>query len=115
MSGVYFLCLDGDVVYVGQSIAVGVRVGSHAGSKPCDRIFALPVPPSELDAVEGAFIRILKPRLNMHPGPREDRPDRETLKMIGFEVRGHEVVSPVVSYDSSRKADLSDSAGFKAA
>jgi excisionase family DNA binding protein len=67
-SGIYFLCDGEEVVYVGQSVDVYSRVLQHRRSKQFDRVFWWPVPASELDKIEGAFIRTLKPRLN-GPGP----------------------------------------------
>jgi len=62
--GVYFLCKNESVVYVGQSITPSSRVASHATSygKDFDRVYLLPVPISELNNVEAAFINHLKPK-----------------------------------------------------
>jgi len=62
--GVYFLCDGDEVVYVGQSVEVLSRLAVHQRDKKFDRAYVLPVPHEELDAVEGAFIRALKPSLN---------------------------------------------------
>lgn len=61
--GVYFLCLGDEVVYVGQSIRPLARTTQH-DDKTFDRIYLLPVPVSDLNRVEGAFIRVLRPKLN---------------------------------------------------
>jgi hypothetical protein len=74
--GVYFLCLDDEVVYVGQSVNVPTRVMTHViesrhpAGKTFDhaRIFYLPTPESELLRVEAEFIRRLQPRYNTAPG-----------------------------------------------
>lgn len=66
--GVYFLCLGAEVVYVGQSVAPAARVSTHRSDKQFDRSYLLPVPESLLNCVEGAFIRLLRPKLNGH-GP----------------------------------------------
>ena len=64
LCGVYFL-LDGEeVVYVGQSVNVYARVANHRESKRFATAICIPVPRDELDAVESAFIRRLRPRLN---------------------------------------------------
>jgi hypothetical protein len=63
-SGIYFLCEANDVVYVGQSVNVAARVGDHQNSKKFDQIYYLPWPPDDLDRIEGAFIRAIKPRFN---------------------------------------------------
>jgi hypothetical protein len=64
MSGVYFLASQGRLVYVGQSINVMSRIGAHFGAKTFDFAFFVRVPPSDLDFVEGEFIRTLKPKYN---------------------------------------------------
>lgn len=63
-SGVYFLCKETEVVYVGQSIVVAGRVGAHMGDKDFDWAFCMRVPRSDLDFVEGEFIRALRPKYN---------------------------------------------------
>ena len=65
--GVYFLCLEDEAVYVGQSVNVHARVPMHT-DKEFNRAFFLPVPRSDLTAVEGAFIRLLRPRYNKAVG-----------------------------------------------
>ena len=62
--GIYFLCEENEVVYVGQSVLPANRVQAHMADKKFDRSFLLPVPREYLDKVEAAFIRALKPRLN---------------------------------------------------
>lgn len=61
--GVYFLCKGDAVVYVGQSVCPTSRIGQHAKDKEkdFDRVYMLPVPKSELNDVEAAFIHHLKP------------------------------------------------------
>ncbi len=72
--GVYFLCQDNEVVYVGQSICVTERIKAHLSNKNFDRdlVFYMPVPESELTKVENHFIRLLKPKYNGNPSV--DRP-----------------------------------------
>ena len=64
--GVYFLCDKGAVVYVGQSICVIGRVGTHVhqGIKKFDKAYFLPCPKEELDSIEIHFIRELNPKYN---------------------------------------------------
>tara|TARA_Y100000593_G_scaffold18029_1_gene36095 strand:- start:188 stop:802 length:615 start_codon:yes stop_codon:yes gene_type:complete len=62
--GVYFLCHEGEVVYVGQSKEVSGRVGAHMGDKEFDFAFCVHVPRSDLDYVEGELIRRLQPKYN---------------------------------------------------
>ena len=64
-SCVYFLVKSNVVVYVGQTTELtGRLISHHRDGKDFDHAFWLPVPRSELDAVEGAFIRQLRPLLN---------------------------------------------------
>jgi hypothetical protein len=67
-SGIYFLVSDGEVIYVGQSVNVSSRVNEHARTKDFEAAFFLPWPGDDLDRVESALIRALKPSLNgQHP------------------------------------------------
>ena len=61
--GVYFLCRGNEVVYVGQSTAPSARITSHwrSPSKKFDRVYLLPVPESDLNDTEAAFIQMLRP------------------------------------------------------
>ena len=79
-SGVYFLCKEDKVVYIGQAINVGARITSHISEnkKSFDRIFYVRVPLNELNAVEGTLIRIFRPPLNGNTAPilSKDEMDR---------------------------------------
>jgi hypothetical protein len=61
--GVYFLCDNDEVVYVGQSIDVGSRIRQHT-DKVFSRAFCLPCPEEDLNRVEAAFISLFKPKYN---------------------------------------------------
>ncbi len=64
-TGIYFLCHDGELVYVGQSVDVANRVANHRSSRrDFDSVFFLPWPGDDLDRIEGALIRALRPALN---------------------------------------------------
>lgn len=70
-SGIYFLCSDGEVVYVGQSKCVHSRISHHMSNgmgERVDAIYFLPWPNDDLDRVEGALIRALKPARNGRSG-----------------------------------------------
>lgn len=82
VSGVYLLVKDGAIVYVGQSVNVPSRLGSHALEKDFDRAVYMPVVKEDLDAVEGALIRHLEPPLNGR-GPNAGRDD-EVLLGLGL-------------------------------
>jgi hypothetical protein len=86
-SGVYFLIREDRVVYVGQSVNVTSRVGSHVseGQKRFERAIYLPVPLSDLDGVERAFIRALRPEYNGTANNGDpDLIDEEWLAKYGF-------------------------------
>ena len=70
-SGVYFLVAGDTVVYIGQSVSVAARISTHRRekTKSFDYALFLPVPESELDAVEGSLIRAIKPPLNGKSAP----------------------------------------------
>ena len=67
-SGIYFLCLDNEVVYVGQSKSILSRIATHLseGEKEFDqnRIYFLAMPPEMLGKIEKEFIFSLKPKYN---------------------------------------------------
>lgn len=67
--GVYFLLLQGRVVYVGQSISVFRRLGEHVPGKVFDAFHFIPCAREDLSKIERAYIRALRPSLNFsHPG-----------------------------------------------
>jgi hypothetical protein len=61
--GVYFLCREGEIIYVGASVAVAKRVMEHT-DKNYDHAYYIPVPVPSMAEVEGAFIRHFKPKEN---------------------------------------------------
>jgi hypothetical protein len=72
---VYFLVLDNEIQYVGQSANILSRIQQHVvDKKTFDRVFYLPVPKSELNTVEGEFIKKLRPPLNRSRLPGEVKP-----------------------------------------
>lgn len=60
--GVYFLCQDKDIVYVGQSINLGARLAQHVQDKVFDKVYFLPT--EDYDQVEADYIKMLKPKYN---------------------------------------------------
>ena len=64
--GVYFLIKEDEVVYVGQSEDVPVRIRSHkhGGLIEFDHVYYLHVNPENLVEVEKHYIRLLKPKRN---------------------------------------------------
>ena len=77
LPGVYFLCRDDDVVYVGQSTNVSARVPQHAkltyDFKRFDRAMWMPVDRENLDAVEMRYIKLLMPQYNVMGTGRKTR------------------------------------------
>jgi hypothetical protein len=61
--GVYFLCREGAVVYVGQGKIAGSRAMQHK-DKQWDEVFVLPCKQDQLNRVEAALISVLKPPYN---------------------------------------------------
>lgn len=68
--GIYFLCYQSRLQYIGQSINAVPRVADHQSSKRFDASYFLPWPKHDLNRIEGALIRALKPSLNGRHGPR---------------------------------------------
>jgi|GEM_PF-1168707 hypothetical protein len=64
LSCVYFLCLKGTVVYIGQSVELPQRIATHKKQKIFDSVYFVAVPKAMLDKVERHYIQTLKPRLN---------------------------------------------------
>lgn len=81
--GVYILLLRGDIVYVGMTINLFERLGSHVKDKVFDEVYFLPVPGNlgRLKMVEATLIRVFDPLLNKS-GARPPTPeDMQTLMM----------------------------------
>ena len=64
--GVYFLFRDDELLYVGKSKHLLMRVGQHMaeGKIPFNRVSWLNYPQEELSRMEAAYIYLLKPSLN---------------------------------------------------
>lgn len=65
--GIYFLSLDGDVVYVGKSNDPARRVREHIKQKlkEFDSVFVLSCEKGEMDALEQRYIKALTPEYNV--------------------------------------------------
>lgn len=104
LAGVYFLLLNEELVYIGQSGDIPARIAGHLaqrdkpvtrvgwpqkGDKPnryCkefDRALWIEVPLVDLNAYEGAFIRALAPPLNFS-APTDVGRDVEILNTFGL-------------------------------
>ncbi len=64
VSGVYFLIKQDRIVYVGQSVNVFARIGTHQTDKDFDSIAWLPCDKGVLDKLESIYIHTLQPPLN---------------------------------------------------
>ena len=62
-TGVYFLIDGAEVAYVGQSVNVHSRIGTHA-DKQFDKYAFVPCEPDALDKLESLYIHCLRPKLN---------------------------------------------------
>ena len=62
--GIYFLCRNGQVVYVGQSTDIHARSRGHIPLKEFDAIFYIEVSEEKLDEVELYWINNLRPTYN---------------------------------------------------
>lgn len=64
--GVYFLLMDSEVVYVGQSVNIQSRLASHItdGTKKFNRWCYIKVKRGDLNEIEGFYITLLRPKFN---------------------------------------------------
>jgi hypothetical protein len=63
--GIYFLVMDGELKYVGQSVNVEARVASHRQNRQFDRWHWIECPCDQLNALERAYIDAYLPPWNM--------------------------------------------------
>jgi hypothetical protein len=63
-TGIYFLCRDGALLYIGQSVNAAGRVAEHYRRYEFESVFFLPWPADDLNRIEAALIRTLRPTLN---------------------------------------------------
>ena len=66
-SCIYFLIDSGEIVYVGQSTNLALRLNQHKNDKSFNRILYMPIESNRLDEVERFFIEILEPKYNKEP------------------------------------------------
>ena len=67
-SGVYFLHLNGSVVYIGQAKNILRRIGSHT-DKDFDRVTFVNCDDADLNDVEEFFIALIQPPANKRKPP----------------------------------------------
>ncbi len=77
--GVYFLISGNEIVYVGQSVNIPSRIEQHKKDqqKTFDRYYYIECKVTELDVVEGRYIRKFMPKYNKVI-PREGTPTRKS-------------------------------------
>jgi len=63
--GVYFLRSRGEIIYVGQSVNILGRIGQHKQTKEFDSVSFVKCEKHNLNDVEGFFIRLLLPKMNI--------------------------------------------------
>jgi hypothetical protein len=85
---VYFLCAGDEVIYVGQSITLAGRISTHMceAVKNFDRVFFLPVDPVDLDDVERALIKALRPVENKQQIAKTGVQEHERQKLAKYNV-----------------------------
>ena len=69
-SGVYFLILGDEVVYVGQSTNIYSRIPNHV-DKEFDKYAFVPCEVGLLNKLESLYIHVLRPRLNGNANAQE--------------------------------------------
>lgn len=79
-AGVYFLCDEREIVYIGQSLNVGDRIQAHRSEKKkvFDRVFFITCHISQLCDFERSLIRRFKPKYNAQPYIKEVNGKDET-------------------------------------
>lgn len=94
--GVYFLVQGNEVVYVGQSRNVFVRVSTHAHGKAFDRYAYVPCSATALDKLESLYIHVLRPRLNGNVNAQEKTAPLKFNQLFGDEI--NDLAIPAPSY-----------------
>ena len=88
-SFVYVLMSGDEIIYIGQSKAIGLRTQSHRRDKSFDRVYALPCLPDEAFALEAALIRAVQPKLNVVHAER-GRVKGDTELLLRHKILSHE-------------------------
>lgn len=63
-SGIYFLCRDDRIVYIGQAVDLSRRIPQHLKEKNFDRVFYINVKEEDLNNVEIELIKYYQPEYN---------------------------------------------------
>lgn len=62
--GIYFLCQDAELVYIGQAVNAAKRLMSHMGEKEFNKVYFISCHIDQMASLELALIRFYKPKLN---------------------------------------------------
>lgn len=62
--GIYFLCQDTELVYIGQAVNAAKRLMSHMGEKEFNKVYFISCHIDQMASLELALIRFYKPKLN---------------------------------------------------
>jgi hypothetical protein len=101
-SGIYFLCKDKKVVYIGQSRDVLARVNGHIGLKEFDSVMSMLVPEGLLDEAEQYWIKRIKPDLNVRYVKKREKLPRTTRSFSITVPREFLPVIKRMAYESGR-------------
>jgi hypothetical protein len=63
--GIYFLFKEGNLQYVGKSVNIAQRIGTHTITKDFDSYAYIEVPEKQLDLKEKELISLFRPPLNI--------------------------------------------------
>jgi len=66
-SGIYFLCKNKEIVYIGKSLNITQRIGIHLfeNEKDFDEVFYILYKKNTLDIIEFSLIRHFQPKYNL--------------------------------------------------
>jgi hypothetical protein len=80
--GIYFLCMDEEIVYVGQALCVAKRISEHINDacKEFNQVYFIPCLKDRLNDFEMALIREFKPKYNFSNYGTSNERD---IKIIG--------------------------------
>lgn len=84
--GIYFLCKNNKIKYIGQSVNVGSRVITHMneGIKDFDSVYFISCPINKLTELECALIRYFQPELNKTSKIKSSPKDKELIESLKY-------------------------------
>ncbi len=88
-SGIYMLCKDHRIVYVGRTSVALQRISQHMQSKEFDDVVFVQLDEQWVNVVEGALIAALRPPLNVHiPAGEWSEADAKALLLKAWKLSG---------------------------